>query len=197
MPPVYRARSDVCVTPQPARKVRIRSSQGAISGLLQTQKRDSRSLRKHNASSRYGRREAREKARGGGGRAAAVDPYLLRAHEAPNQALVARESAQADRDSAWSTAAARPPPPLAADQEHHPLLTLILLRVTGANVARPLVDLECLRILVVAPQHHRVVLQQARQRRMIRPQAPLDDGDGARVDGRRLVPAPFRAVHLG
>src|SRR5215469_7661120 len=155
MPPVYRARSDVCVTPQPARKVRIRSSQGAISGLLQTQKRDSRSLRKHNASSRYGRREAREKARGGGGRAAAVDPYLLRAHEAPNQALVARESAQADRDSAWSTAAARPPPPLAADQENHPL-PLILPRVTGANVARPLVDLERLRVLVVAPQRHRV-----------------------------------------
>src|SRR5262250_1554880 len=63
--------------------------------------------------------EARGKARGGGGHAAAVDPYLLRAHEAPNQVLVARKSAQAERDSAWSTAAARPPPPLAAYHEHH------------------------------------------------------------------------------
>src|SRR5262252_1936956 len=111
--------------------------------------------------------EASGKARGGGGRAAAVDPYLLRAHEAPTQVLVARKSPQAERDSAWSTAAARPPPPLAASHEHHPLTT-ILLRVTEPNVARPLVDLERLRILVVAPQHRRVVLQQSRQRRMIR-----------------------------
>src|SRR5262250_1921951 len=68
---------------------------------------------------RCARPEARGKARGGGGRAAAVDPYLLRAPEAPNQDLVARKSAQAERDSAWSTAAARPPPPLAAYHEHH------------------------------------------------------------------------------
>src|SRR5215468_11759244 len=86
--------------------------------------------------------EASGKARGRGGRAVAVDPYLLRAHEAPNQVLVARKSAHAERDSAWSTAAARPPPPLAADQELRALWTRILLRMTSANVSRALVDLE-------------------------------------------------------
>src|SRR4030095_14184469 len=33
--------------------------------------------------------------------------------------------------------------------------------------------------------------------RVIRGKAPLHDGDGAWVDGRRLAPSPFRPVHLG
>src|SRR5262249_283230 len=114
------------------------------------------------------------------------------------QYLVARKSGQAESDSAWSTEAAHPPPPPAAYLElRAALLTLILLRVTGANVARPFVRLQRLRILGLPPPHRRGVPQDARQRGMGRKQALLHNSDGARIDCRRLAPAPFRAIHFG
>jgi hypothetical protein len=69
--------------------------------------------------------------------------------------------------------------------------------VAGADFTGALVHLERICIAMRAPQHDGVILEEASQRRVIRPQRLLCDGDGARVERGRVLPPPLGAVDLG